>query len=307
MAGFMPSGGEVGPGERSFNLGESELTLAASVDPYFSAAADRGDHGRGRDRSRGGVLPHDRAAFGLHGQGRPLLLRFRLPQRSARACLGLRGPAARLPGVLRRAALAGRRAGEVDRAHGPLPRTRRGDRQRRRVSRHAAGRQRAERHDAVRARRRRPRRQRELAPRRVVDRPRCRGPRVRGRGRRREAGRERVHRQVGNLGGGRRLQVGAGGNSALRYVKLQGEYMHRRESGDLAFDVDGRGARGRLSQHAVRLVRPGRLPVPAALARGPALRRARLRHGRHRARDVRRADRGRPSRRCSPAIRAARP
>ena len=28
IAGFMPSGGEVGPGERSFNLGESELTLA---------------------------------------------------------------------------------------------------------------------------------------------------------------------------------------------------------------------------------------------------------------------------------------
>ena len=37
MAGFMPSGGEVGPGERSFNLGESELTVAASVDPYFTA------------------------------------------------------------------------------------------------------------------------------------------------------------------------------------------------------------------------------------------------------------------------------
>jgi hypothetical protein len=37
MAGFMPSGGEVGPGERSFNLGESEVTLAASVDPYFNA------------------------------------------------------------------------------------------------------------------------------------------------------------------------------------------------------------------------------------------------------------------------------
>lgn len=36
-AGFMPSGGEVGPGERSFNLGESEITLAASVDPYFTA------------------------------------------------------------------------------------------------------------------------------------------------------------------------------------------------------------------------------------------------------------------------------
>lgn len=37
VAGFMPSGGEVGPGERSFNLGESELTLGANVDPYFSA------------------------------------------------------------------------------------------------------------------------------------------------------------------------------------------------------------------------------------------------------------------------------
>lgn len=37
IAGFFPSGGETGPGERSFNLGESELTLSANVDPYFSA------------------------------------------------------------------------------------------------------------------------------------------------------------------------------------------------------------------------------------------------------------------------------
>ena len=37
IAGFIPSGGEVGPGERSFNLGESELTFAANVDPYFFA------------------------------------------------------------------------------------------------------------------------------------------------------------------------------------------------------------------------------------------------------------------------------
>jgi hypothetical protein len=29
-----------------------------------------------------------------------------------------------------------------------------------------------------------------------------------------------------------------GGNSALRYLKLQGEYMHRKESGDLAFDIE---------------------------------------------------------------------
>jgi len=37
MAGFMPSDGEVGPGERSFSLGESELVVTANVDPYFSA------------------------------------------------------------------------------------------------------------------------------------------------------------------------------------------------------------------------------------------------------------------------------
>jgi hypothetical protein len=36
IAGFVPAGEEAGPGERSFNLGESELTLSASIDPYFS-------------------------------------------------------------------------------------------------------------------------------------------------------------------------------------------------------------------------------------------------------------------------------
>lgn len=33
--GFMPSGGEIGPGARGFNLGESELGIAANVDPYL--------------------------------------------------------------------------------------------------------------------------------------------------------------------------------------------------------------------------------------------------------------------------------
>jgi hypothetical protein len=36
LQGFMPSGGEVGPGKRSFNLGESELTLSANIDPMFA-------------------------------------------------------------------------------------------------------------------------------------------------------------------------------------------------------------------------------------------------------------------------------
>jgi hypothetical protein len=38
IAGFMPSGGEIGPGERSFSLGESEITFSASVDPYFTGS-----------------------------------------------------------------------------------------------------------------------------------------------------------------------------------------------------------------------------------------------------------------------------
>jgi hypothetical protein len=37
IAGFIPSGANIGPGTRSFNLGESELTFAANVDPYFFA------------------------------------------------------------------------------------------------------------------------------------------------------------------------------------------------------------------------------------------------------------------------------
>ncbi len=36
LQGFVPSGGEVGPGTRGFSLGESELSLAANIDPTFS-------------------------------------------------------------------------------------------------------------------------------------------------------------------------------------------------------------------------------------------------------------------------------
>jgi hypothetical protein len=36
LQGFIPPAGEVGPGKRSFNLGESELTMAANIDPMFS-------------------------------------------------------------------------------------------------------------------------------------------------------------------------------------------------------------------------------------------------------------------------------
>lgn len=36
IGGFIPGGEEIGPGGRSFNLGESELVVAANIDPYFS-------------------------------------------------------------------------------------------------------------------------------------------------------------------------------------------------------------------------------------------------------------------------------
>lgn len=39
ITGFMPSGGEVGPPKRSFGLAESELTIAANIDPYFRGVA----------------------------------------------------------------------------------------------------------------------------------------------------------------------------------------------------------------------------------------------------------------------------
>jgi len=35
ISGFAPSGGEVAPAPRGFNLGESELVIASNVDPYF--------------------------------------------------------------------------------------------------------------------------------------------------------------------------------------------------------------------------------------------------------------------------------
>jgi hypothetical protein len=47
IAGFFPGGEEIGPGERGFGLGESEITLSASVDPYFLAALTAAFAGEG--------------------------------------------------------------------------------------------------------------------------------------------------------------------------------------------------------------------------------------------------------------------
>jgi hypothetical protein len=72
-----------------------------------------------------------------------------------------------------------------------------------------------------------------------LDRPRRRGSRVRGHRRRGQSGAECLHRLVETWVADAVFKWAPTGNSAQRYLKLQGEYMHRRESGDLAFDVDG--------------------------------------------------------------------
>lgn len=36
IQGFVPGGEEIGPGKRGFSLGESEVTLSANIDPFFS-------------------------------------------------------------------------------------------------------------------------------------------------------------------------------------------------------------------------------------------------------------------------------
>jgi hypothetical protein len=48
IAGFIPPPGGEGPGERSFNLGESELTVTSNVDPYFYANVTAAIHGDDR-------------------------------------------------------------------------------------------------------------------------------------------------------------------------------------------------------------------------------------------------------------------
>ena len=45
IVGFVPSGGDAGPGARGFNLGESELTIAANVDPFFFGNVTASIHG----------------------------------------------------------------------------------------------------------------------------------------------------------------------------------------------------------------------------------------------------------------------
>ena len=110
IGGFIPSEGDVGPPGRSFQLGESELTLSANIDPYFSGyfvGAFDGDGGTSVEEAfvrHVGLIPGGR----LSSAG---FCRNSATQRNSRARMGLRRRAARTAGVLRRSTQARRDTG----------------------------------------------------------------------------------------------------------------------------------------------------------------------------------------------------
>ena len=204
----------------------------------------------------------------------------RLPERPAPARLGFLRRAAAVPGVPRRPVQERRRAAQVGRADRHVPRARRARSATARTSPAPTRNKNGIGNGArVRARRRRLRREQQLA---------------RGRSRTCSCGRttastrrttSRATRRSSRFTGKSQLAIAdfvwkyaPYGNARDTNFKLQGEYFWREESGDLTYDSD---ERARPDQHvellvaAERLVRRGRLPVHAVLARRRALRPAR--------------------------------
>jgi hypothetical protein len=66
LAGFLPPTGELGPGARSFSLGESELTLAANIDPLFSGQLTFSIDGANAVSVEEAFVQSGAAANGLH-------------------------------------------------------------------------------------------------------------------------------------------------------------------------------------------------------------------------------------------------
>ncbi len=282
IAGFMPNGGEIGPGERSFNLGESELTLAASVDPYFSAqltAAITGEDEIEVEEAffRTLALPAGFVAKGgrffsgfgylneVHAHAwdfadQPLVYQAFFGNQRAQDGVQLKWIA---PTDL--FIELGAETGNGDAFPGTRERG-----------------QRPERRDALRACRRRPRRHRELAGRRCVDRPRGRGPRIRGH-------RMRLGEPVVNAftGSSRTWVADAvfkwapGRQFGAPLPEAPGRvHAPRRESGDLAFDLENAALVGLRTAARSPAGTCRASTSSAALARGPALRRARFRQSR---------------------------
>ena len=86
--GFVPAGDEIGPGERSFNLGESELTLAASVDPYFMGSLTVAITGENEIEVEEAYFRTIALPAGFTLKGGRFFSEPRLPQRGARRTPG---------------------------------------------------------------------------------------------------------------------------------------------------------------------------------------------------------------------------
>ena len=199
-----------GPGERSFNLGESELTLSANVDPYFFAnvtAAHRLATTRSASRRR--YVRTLALPDGLQLKGGRFFSGVGyLNEIHAHAWDFIDQP------LVYQAFFGGQfaqdgAAAQMDRADRSVLRARRRGRQRRQLSRHAPQSQRPQRQCALRASRRRCRRFDQLARGPLVARSRAAGSRVRGHRRGRPAGARCLHGQVAHLDRRRHAQMGA--------------------------------------------------------------------------------------------------
>ena len=137
IAGFMPAGDGVGPGPRGFDLGESELTLAANVDPYFFANLTTAITGDNSISVEEAYVKTIALSSGLSLKAGRFFSGLGYVERDTQPRLGFRGSTPRVPGDVRRPAGAGRCAAQVGGAHRPVRRARRGDGQRRAVSAHA--------------------------------------------------------------------------------------------------------------------------------------------------------------------------
>ena len=214
IAGFLPAGDEIGPGDRSFNLGESELTLSANIDPYFMgsltfAMTPEDEIEVEEAFFRTLALP---SGFTLKG-GRFFSGFGYLNEFHAHAWDFVDQP------LVYQAFFGGQRAQDGVQLKWLAPtdlflelgaESGNGDA----FPGYAARRQRPERHDALRARRRRRRRVGELACGRLLARPARRGTRLRGRRRARQRGRERVYRRLAHVDRGRDLQMDPPGRPA---------------------------------------------------------------------------------------------
>ena len=270
LQGFMPSGGEVGPGPRGFSLGESELSIAREHRPDVLRPADRGDHRATTSiERRGGAVrtPGDLVDGATLRGGRFLSAIGYLNAQHAHTWDFVDAPLAyqaffggqiKTDGVQLRWLAPTDRFIELGAEIGAGPQLP-GQRQ---PGRNGIGSTALFAHvgDDIG----------DSASWRVglsyLLQPRRRPP-LRRRQRRRHAGDQRVQRQQPHLGRRRHLQVGAGRQRDADQLQAAGRVLpaHARAA-RLAYDIARRGRRRerQLPLGAERLVPAGRLPVHAA-------------------------------------------